>query len=242
MKTKINPFLLPLLDPLTLHLCLRGKSESGAISVKHNVLALEEDVAEDGLADALVGLNATEAVVRTVANRGVVDQAAGDNGGVAVDDCGEAGELRVAGEDVAASLGVVLGSLDLLVVGLDDIVGEEEEGGASVLWEHVRTSFLIYSLLGSQHTSNANNGLRAALGANGIAIGGELPEALGVVYVGVGERTSVLGLVDVAKVKGARGIVLQSHCEKRGIQILLDGVEPGGLGLRLDCEGNFTLI
>lgn len=139
MKTKINPFLLPLLDPLTLHLCLRGKSESGTISVKHNVLALEEDVAEDGLADALVGLNAAEAVVRTVASRGVVDQAAGDNGGVAVDDRGEAGELRVAGEDVAASLGVVLGSLDLLVVGFDDIVGEEEEGGTSVLWEHVRT-------------------------------------------------------------------------------------------------------
>lgn len=69
-----------------------------------------------------------------------------------------------------------------------------------------------------------------------------MPEALGVVHVGVGERTSVLGLVDVAKVKGAGGIVLQSHCEKRGIQILLDGVEPGGLGLRMDCERNFTLI
>lgn len=77
-------------------------------------------------------------------------------------------------------------------------------------------------------TSNAGD--RGASGAaNAVAIGGEAPEALGVVDRGVGQSAGVLGAVDVAEVIGARGVVLQGHSEQRRVQLRLDGVKEGGL-------------
>lgn len=61
---------------------------------------------------------------------------AGDDSVVGADHDGELRELSFAGEDVASSGCVVLGALDLLVVGVDDFVIEHDEGGTSV-WREV---------------------------------------------------------------------------------------------------------
>lgn len=95
-------------------------------------MALKEDISENRESHALVALDTAEASRGALADGGVVDQASGDDGLVAVDDGGEGGEVGGAREGVAALLLVVLGALDLLVVGADDVVGEEEEGGAGV--------------------------------------------------------------------------------------------------------------
>lgn len=108
---------------------------------------------------------------------------------------------------------VVGGAGDLLVVGGDNLVVQEEEGGAGV-----------------GNTLDGGAGLRANL----VAVGGEFPEALGVVDVGVGQGAGVLGAVNEAEVVGAGGIVLQGDGEQRGGQGGLHGVEEGGLGLGLD--------
>ena len=83
-------------------------------------------------------------------------------------------------------------------------------------------------------TSNTVDGAGARGVTDLVAVGGELPEALRVVDVGVGEGTSVLGVVDVAKVVGAGSRMLQGDGEQRGVQAALDSVKPGGLRLGLD--------
>lgn len=62
-----------------------------------------------------------------------------------------------------------------------------------------------------------------------MAVGGEGPESIGVVNIGVGDRSGELLLVNVAEVKGARGTVLESHSEQRLVETVLDGVEESCL-------------
>jgi hypothetical protein len=90
---------------------------------------------------------------------------------------GEIRESVAARENVATLSGIVRGAADLGVVGADDAVVEEQEGGAGV--------------------SNSRDGAGAGGVANRVAVGGELPEALAVVDGGVYEIAVVLGLIDV---------------------------------------------
>lgn len=63
-------------------------------------------------------------------------------------------------------------------------------------------------------TSNTSDGglLGVAL-SDRVTVSSELPEALGIVHIGICEFTSELALVDEAEVIGARSMVLQGHGE-----------------------------
>jgi hypothetical protein len=80
-----------------------------------------------------------------------------------------------------------------------------------------------------QLTSNSSDRAASRTRADLVAFGGEGPESIGVVNVGVDDRSGELLVVNVAKVKGARGTVLESHSEQRLVEIVLDGVEEGCL-------------
>lgn len=67
-----------------------------------------------------------------------------------------------------------------------------------------------------------------------MAVGGEGPESIGVINIGVGDRSGELVVVNEAEVIGARGIVLESHSEQRLVEIVLDGVEEGCLRVGAD--------
>lgn len=113
-------------------LSLSGETQLRTIGVEDNVLALQEDVTEDGEADVRVGLNSTVAGRATVRNRSVVDVIARDNGTVATDSDGKGWEAGAAIEDIATIAVAVLSTVDLVVVGLNDIAGKQEEGSAGV--------------------------------------------------------------------------------------------------------------
>lgn len=146
-------------------LSLRSETKTGAIGVEDGILALEEDVAEDREAQARVTLDTAEAGGAARGERGVVDQVAGDDGVVAADGNSEVRQGGGAGNGVATCGRVLLGTGDLLVVGGDDVVVKHHQGGAGV-----------------------GNALDGATGgaADLVTIGGEHPEALGAVDVGVG--------------------------------------------------------
>lgn len=115
-----------------IHLCLRGKAESGALGVEDDVLALEEDISEDGEAQAGVALDTTEAGRAAVSDGGEVDVFTGNDGVVASDDGSEGRKLCGAGEDITTVFVAVLGSRNLPVVGGNDAVIKQEEGGSGV--------------------------------------------------------------------------------------------------------------
>ena len=70
--------------------------------------------------------------------------------------------------------------------------------------------------------------------ANGVSVGLELPESLGVVDLGVGDLTLILGLVGVAKVIHSWATVLESGSKEGLAKLTLDSVKEGGLRLRLN--------
>jgi hypothetical protein len=113
-------------------LCLSGKAEAGALGIENDILALEEDITEDGEANARVALDTTVAGGAASGNLGVVDQLTGDNGIVAIDGHGKVGQGGGTGEDVATVGVAVLGAGDLPVVGGDKAAVEQEEGGTGV--------------------------------------------------------------------------------------------------------------
>lgn len=114
------------------HLGLSGKAESGALGVEDDVLALEEDITEDGESDARVALDTTVAGRAAVSDGGEVDVFTGNDRVVAIDDGGEGRKTGGAGEDITTVLVAVLSAGNLLVVVVDDAVIEQEEGGAGV--------------------------------------------------------------------------------------------------------------
>lgn len=71
-------------------------------------------------------------------------------------------------------------------------------------------------------------------GADAVSAGVELPEAVAAVDRDVGDGAGVLGAVDVAKVVGAGGALLQVDGEEFLAEAALDGVEEGGLSVWLD--------
>jgi hypothetical protein len=196
------------------HLFLGSEAETGSRGIEDDVLALQEDITEDGESNASVALDTTKASRAALLGGGVVDQVTGDNSVIARDGDGEVGELGRAVESVATSLLVVLSTIDLLVVGRDNIVVEEKESGAGV--------------------SNTGKLARALGGANLVGIGIELPETLGVIDIGVSEGAGVLGGVSETEVVDTGGVVLQSNTEDGVGELGLDGVKEGGLSLGLD--------
>ena len=85
-------------QPLVYDLCLSGKAEAGALGVENDILALEEDITEDGEANARVALDTTVAGGAASGDRGVVDQLTGDNGIVAIDGHGKVGQVAEQGK------------------------------------------------------------------------------------------------------------------------------------------------
>lgn len=162
-----------------------AKTRAALRLVKDGVNSLEENVAKDGELQAVVGLDAAEALGATRGRE--VDVATGDDEGLAVDGDVEVGQLGAAGEDVAALVAVVRGARDARVVVVDDVVGEEHERGAGV------------------GDGGADGACRAGRGTDAVAAGGELPEAVGAVDGCVGDGAGVLGAVDEAEVVGAGG-------------------------------------
>lgn len=132
--------------------------------------------------NASVGLDTTEASGAAGADRCVVDVAAWDNEGLATNGNVEVWQGGAAWVGVATLLAVVLGALNLRVVGGDDGSWQVQERSTSV----------------SDGRADAAGG--GVAGANGVATGGELPEALCVVHWDVGDAAGVLGAVDIAAV------------------------------------------
>ena len=188
--------------------CLLGETEARRArgDVVDNVLALEEDVTENVEADALIGLDASEAGSGARGDGGVVDELSRHGLGDAADGDGEVGQSGRAGEYITALCVVDLGAGDLGVVGLCDGRVDVNQGCAGV-------------------DDAVDVGPDGCGGANRVTCRGEAPEALAVVNVDVSDGTGVLCGVDEAEVVGTGGMVLEVDSEellgKRG----LDGVE-----------------
>lgn len=200
------------------HLSLRREAQARrALAVVENgVHRLEEDVAEDAEADASVRLDTTEASRAAIRDGGEVDVAARNRERLAADGDIEVGQVGAARVDVAGLLLVEARTLDLSVVGLGDCGREVEEGSAGV---------------GDGGADGAGGGVVAA---DGVATGGELPEALAVVNGYVGDAAAVFGAVDVAEGVAAGLSLLQVDGEERFGQCWANRVEEGFLGLRLN--------
>ena len=108
-------------------------------------------------------------------------------------------------------MSVVGGTLDLLVVGGDGSRVDEHEGGASV--------------------SNASKAAsRWGAGADGVGRGGEAPESLRAVDIGVCDAAVIAGGNDGAEVVGACGVVFEAGGHEGFGETLGDGVGEEGLG------------
>jgi hypothetical protein len=113
-------------------LCLGGEAKARALVVENDILALEEDITEDGEANTRVALDTTVAGGATIGDGGVVDVFARNNGIVALNSHSEVREVGVAVESVTTNGAVVLGTGNLLVVGGDNRVVNQEKSGASI--------------------------------------------------------------------------------------------------------------
>ena len=178
--------------------------------VKDHELRLEEDVAEDGLPDAVVALEPAEAAPALGRGR-VVHVAPRHDGRVAFDLQGQVRQGGGAVEDVPAVALAVGGAGHLGVVGRDEVVGEEEQAGSRVR---------------DRGDALADGGP----GADGVPARGEAPEPLGVVHGGVGDVAGVLARVDVAEVVAAGLAFLQVGGEEGRVEAGL-GVGEEGLDL-----------
>jgi hypothetical protein len=194
---------------------VREPDPRAARVLEDDVLALQEDVAKDREANARVDLDATKARGAAILDGGVVDVLAGDT----LLDAGESkrkvGQGSRAGEDVSSVRVAVGGARDLCVVSPDDSGGQVEERGARV-------------------SDAVDAGRDGRAGTDAVAREGELPEALGAVDVGVGDRTRVLGAVDVTKVVRTSSVVLEGGGKERLAQRALNCVEEGRLRRRAD--------
>ena len=142
-------------------------------NVVDNVLALEEDVTEDVEANALIGLDATEAGAAAARDGCVVNKLARHGLGDAADGDGKVGQGGTAGEHVAALCVIDFGAANLGVVCLCDCGVDVDQGCAGV-------------------NDTGDVGLDGSRGADGVASCGEAPEALAGVDVDVGDGSSVL--------------------------------------------------
>ena len=131
------------------------------------------------------------------ADRSVIDVRARHNSLVAPKAEGEAGQSGGAREGIATLLRVVRRTRNLGVISRDNRLGDEQKRGSGI-----------------------GNGVNAqgfeSATADGIPVGGELPEAIACANGDISDRARMLGGVDVAKVVGARRTLLQVGSEEGG--------------------------
>ena len=181
----------------------KPKLRSSRCVVEDDKLRLEEDIAEDGLSDAIIALETTEAASALRCRR-IVHVATWHNGCVAFDLESEIRKGGGAREDVSAVCLAVGGSGHFSVVGGDEVVWEEEKGGSGV---------------GDGGDAFADCRSRTHF----VSAGCEAPETLRVVHGGVGDVAGVFAGVDVAEVVAAGLTLLQVGGE--------EGRVEGGLGV-----------
>lgn len=99
------------------YLCLGSEAKAGALGVEDDVLALEEDITEDGESNARVALDTTVASGATSCDSCIVDQLTRNNSIITTNGDCEVGQGGGARESVTTDGLVVLGARDLLVVG-----------------------------------------------------------------------------------------------------------------------------
>ena len=114
------------------YLCLGSEAKARALGVEDDILALEEDITEDGESNARVALDTTVAGGAASGDGSVVDQLTGNNRVVAIDVDSEVRQGGGARESVATDGVVVLGTRDLLVVGSNNGVIEQKQSGSGV--------------------------------------------------------------------------------------------------------------
>lgn len=120
------------LPPVRESKLLVGPANLLVLAIEDDERGLEGNIAKDSEADATVVLDTAVAAAIGAVNGRVVDVAAGNGDGSLADAEAEVGKVGVAGEDVTTVNTVVAGSLDGVVVSVDDIGGEQHQGGASV--------------------------------------------------------------------------------------------------------------
>ena len=177
---------------------LRSKAKlRGSSTVKDNELRLEENVAIDAEANPCISLDAAKAGAAT--GRCVDNVASGNDSAVGPNTKGDAGKSRRTREGITSLVGVVFRARDFGVVGRDNVAGKVEESRAGV--------------------GDGINGCGCkCTGANRIAVGSKLPEAIGSVHVDVGDGTGVLRSINVTKIIGSWRPFLQVHGEQRSTQ------------------------
>lgn len=221
----------------TVNLSLRRKAQLRPARIKNNILTLQENIPKNRKLQALVTLDATKARLAALSHRRPVDVLARDNSDVVTDRQREGGQLGVAGEYDAAGLLVVFGGGDFVVVGLDDFVVEHHECCTGVYATISLAIYYLEAVICGEHTSNsgesAGGGVAASV-TDAIAAGGELPESVAAVDISVSNRSLVLLLIDEAEIIGSWGVVLQGNSKKGSVELRLDSVEEGFLGLGLN--------
>ena len=185
-------------------------------TIKDDKLALKEDVSEDREADTGVRLDTTKASRSGGVNGGIVDIAARHDSLVGSNTQRNARQLSAASISVTALCGVHGRTGHFGVVGLDDGVGEVEQGRSGI---------------GNRIDAE---GLEARVAADAVAVGCEFPEALAGVDGYVGDGAVVLRGVDLAEAVGTRLAFFQVGGEQGGGEGALGVGEEGLLGCGLD--------
>lgn len=120
----------------------------------------------------------------TVVDWSIIEKRTGNEGVIAADANGDAGESGAARKDVSTLGGAVEGSRNLAIVILDDTIWKVEKSGPSVS-DSVNSSGLIARI------------------ADSITLGAESPKASSAVNWHVGNRPDVFGVIDEAEVIGS---------------------------------------
>lgn len=166
---------------LCINSLFRCPSEAQVTAVKHNEGGFQRNITKDIDTNSSAALQAAEASSACAVGRRKVHVLARDGDGGTPNAKGEVWQRSGALEGITTLGIVVLGTADLGVVGVDDVVIEEKQRGASV--------------------GNTGDGLSLErTAADGVAGRREAPEAFAVVNGCVGDGAGVLGTVDVAKV------------------------------------------
>lgn len=116
----------------SLDLSLSSEAQLRTLRVEYHVLALQEHITQDGQSQTAVALDTAEAGGAAGRNGSVVDVLSRNDGLVVADDDSEVRRGGRAGENVATGFIALLGAINLLIVGGDDLVVEEDEGGTGV--------------------------------------------------------------------------------------------------------------
>lgn len=179
-----------------LRLVREADSWRPAAGIKDSVHSLQENITKDVEANASVGLDTSKASRATLSKRGVVDVLAWNGEGLAANGHVEVWWAGRAGDGVSTLRAVELSALHLAVVGLHSAGWKVEKRSASI------------------KDGGAEAASRCVIATSRGATSSELPETLRVVHWDVGNGTSVLGAVDVAKRVATLSLVFEVDGEQ----------------------------